>query len=113
MPPEWIITATPHPIDGTQEDDLPKDFLNHPSTQERVGEASPQLTLAAHIATLIANYCVDAYERKRVSPEGGIAQHNDSSSSRSQDVRKERSTRSIRQIFSDSVNLIVRLTDLV
>ncbi|KAJ4230958.1 hypothetical protein NW759_002941 [Fusarium solani] len=105
---EWIITATPHPVDGTQEDDLPKDFLNHPSTQERVGEASPQSTFAAHIATLIANYCVDAYERKRVSPEGGIAQHNDSSSSRSQDVRKERSTRSIRQIFSDSVNLIAR-----
>ncbi|UPK90819.1 hypothetical protein LCI18_001754 [Fusarium solani-melongenae] len=105
---EWIITATPHPIDGTQEDDLPKDFLNHPSTQERVGEASPQSTFAAHIATLIANYCVDVYERKRVSPEGAIAQHNDSSSSRSQDVRKERSTRSIRQIFSDSVNLIAR-----
>ncbi|KAF4984354.1 hypothetical protein FDECE_17103 [Fusarium decemcellulare] len=108
IPPEWVITATPHPVDENQEDNLPKDFLNHPSTQEQIREASPQSTFAAHIATLIANYCVDAYERKRTNKQEETTQNNDSSSSSSRGARKERSIRSIRQLFSDAVNRIAR-----
>ncbi|KAJ3549020.1 hypothetical protein NM208_g720 [Fusarium decemcellulare] len=105
---EWVITATPHPIDENQEDDLPKDLLYHPATQEQIREAMPQSTFAAHIATLIANYCVDAYERKRSSRQEKTTKNNNNPSFDSQSVKEERSIRSIRQIFSDSVNRIAR-----
>ncbi|CZS75245.1 unnamed protein product [Fusarium graminearum] len=101
---EWVITATSHPVDEVQEDDLPKDFLNNLAIQEQITEASSQPGFTARIATLIANYCVDAYERKRTSEQVDTSQHSDSSSSNSHDVRKELSTRSIRQLFSDIVN---------
>ncbi|KAM0294362.1 hypothetical protein ACHAPM_011329 [Fusarium culmorum] len=101
---EWIITATSHPVDEVQEDDLPKDFLNHPAIQEQITEASSQPGFTARIATLIANYCVDAYERKRTSEQVDTSQHSDSSSSNSNIVREELSTRSILQLFSDIVN---------
>ncbi|KAF5691998.1 ankyrin repeat protein [Fusarium circinatum] len=100
---EWVITATSHAVDEAQEDDLPRDFLNHPVVQEQITEASSHPKFAARIATLIANYCVDAYERKRTSEE----KINDSSSSNSHGGSEKR-TRSIRQIFSDTVNDIAR-----
>ncbi|CVK96227.1 uncharacterized protein FPRN_12200 [Fusarium proliferatum] len=100
---EWIITATSHAIDQVQEDDLPRDFLNHPAVREQITEASSQPKFAARIATLIANYCVDAYEKKRTSKEPS----SDSSSSDSHGGSEKR-TRSIRQIFSDTVNNIAR-----
>ncbi|KAG5792671.1 hypothetical protein H9Q69_008293 [Fusarium xylarioides] len=99
---EWVVTATSHAVDEVQEDDLPRDFLNHPVVREQIAEASSQPKFAARIATLIANYCVDAYERKRTSEKP----NSDSSSSNSHDG--EKLTRSIRQIFSDSVNIIAR-----
>lgn len=104
---EWVITATSHAVDEVQEDDLPRDFLNHPVVQERITEASTQPKFAARIAILLANYCVDAYQRNRTS-EGlnreslGYNSHRGSG----------KYTRSIRQIFSDTVNDIVRPTYL-
>ncbi|EWG52286.1 hypothetical protein FVEG_16962 [Fusarium verticillioides 7600] len=101
---EWVVTATSHAVDELQEDDLPRDFLNHPVVQEQITEeASSQPKFAAHIATLIANYCVDAYERKRTNEE----QNSDSSATNSHGGGEKR-TRSIRQIFSDTVNDIAR-----
>ncbi|KAK6716981.1 hypothetical protein SNK05_000182 [Fusarium graminearum] len=101
---EWVITATSHAVDELQEDDLPKDFLNHPDIHEQITEASSQPGFAARVATLIANYCVDAYERKRSSEQVDTSKDSDSSSSNSHDVREELATRSIRQLFSDIVN---------
>ncbi|KAF4452347.1 1-alkyl-2-acetylglycerophosphocholine esterase [Fusarium austroafricanum] len=91
---EWIITATPYPVDKSQEDDLPKDFLNHPPTQEEIRDSPSGAGFADRIAKLIVNYCVDSYERNRI---------------RKQEIeRSERSARSIRQMFSDYVNIITR-----
>ncbi|QPC65816.1 hypothetical protein HYE67_008047 [Fusarium culmorum] len=98
----WVWTILD--VDEVQEDDLPKDFLNHPAIQEQITEASSQPGFTARIATLIANYCVDAYERKRTSEQVDTSQHSDSSSSNSNIVREELSTRSILQLFSDIVN---------
>ncbi|CVK98105.1 uncharacterized protein FMAN_12205 [Fusarium mangiferae] len=100
---EWVITATSHAVDQVQEDDLPRDFLNNPVVRDQITEASSQPKFAARFATLITNYCVDAYERKRASEEPNI----DSSSSNSHGGSEKR-TRSIRQIFSDTVNNIAR-----
>lgn len=102
---EWVITATSHAVDEVQEDDLPRDFLNHPVIREQITEASSQPNFAACIATIITNHCVDAYERKRTGEE----QNSESSSSNSHGGSEKR-TRSIRQIFSDTVNNIVRST---
>ncbi|CEF71982.1 unnamed protein product [Fusarium graminearum] len=101
---EWVITATPHAVDELQEDDLPKDFLSHPDIHEQITEASSKPGFAARVATLITNYCVDTYERKRSSEQVDASQDSDSSSSNSHDVKEELATRSIRQLFSDIVN---------
>ncbi|EKJ69736.1 hypothetical protein FPSE_10052 [Fusarium pseudograminearum CS3096] len=98
----WVWTILD--VDEVQEDDLPKDFLNHPAIQEQITEAPSQPEFTARIATLIANYCVDAYERKRTSEQVDPSQRSDDSSSNSHIVREELSTRSIRQLFSDIVN---------
>lgn len=110
FPAEWVITATSYAVDTLQEDDLPKDFLNQPDIHEQITEAASQPGFAARVATLIANYCVDAYERKRSSEQANVSQDSDSSSSNGQVVREELSTRSIRQLFSDIVNKNVSAT---
>ncbi|QPC74606.1 hypothetical protein HYE68_005358 [Fusarium pseudograminearum] len=101
---QWVITATSHAVDELQEDDVLKDFLNHPDIHEQITEAASQPGFAARVATLIANYCVDAYGRKRSSEHVDTSQDSDSSSSNSHVVREELSTRSIRQLFSDIAN---------
>lgn len=110
FPAEWVITATPHAVDELQEDDLPKDFLSHPDIHEQITEASSKPGFAARVATLITNYCVDTYERKRSSEQVDASQDSDSSSSNSHDVKEELATRSIRQLFSDIVNENVSVT---
>ncbi|KAF5652742.1 ankyrin repeat [Fusarium sp. NRRL 25303] len=73
------------------------------AVREQITEASSQPKFTARIATLIADYCVDAYERKRTSKEP-----NSDSSTANSHGGSEKRTRSIRQIFSDTVNDIAR-----
>ncbi|KAJ4313171.1 hypothetical protein N0V84_009550 [Fusarium piperis] len=85
---KWLITATTHSVDQL-EDHFLNDVLEYIAKQatkegREVGSPSP-----LEMAKTIVNYCVDSYDRKPAEEIYGIDY-------------------SIRQIFSNSINKIVR-----
>lgn len=87
--PEWLITSTSCATDPAQ-DSLVKEILEYLNKQTDNGSHWRGPSSAAEMSRFIVNYCVGTYDRKRKG--GGL-------------LKEERS---IRQIFSDYMNQIVR-----
>lgn len=96
FPPEWLISASSHAIDDS-EDELLNGILDRLEKQGEAGGSDLQPGSTTEMSQLIVDYCVDSYERK---PKG----HDDE---RPEDC-KLNDFPSIRQTFSKSINSIVR-----
>ncbi|KAK7408038.1 hypothetical protein QQX98_009811 [Neonectria punicea] len=85
---KWLITATTHPIDQT-EDPFLTDLLDHIEKRAKAEGREVRSRSPLEMAKTIVEYCVDSYDRQPKSTVYGT-------------------NHSIRQIFSDSINKIAR-----
>ncbi|KAF4949398.1 hypothetical protein FSARC_13488 [Fusarium sarcochroum] len=89
----WLITATTHPIDCV-EDPFLKDALEHIRKRADVEGREVKSRSPLEMAKTIAEFCIGAYDRQP-------------------NLEKTYNTKkSIRQIFSDSINMAIEESDL-
>ncbi|KAM0497316.1 hypothetical protein ACHAP8_006806 [Fusarium lateritium] len=110
---EWLITASSC-ASSDVETRFVKDILEHLGKKEKEGSNRRGPRSPAELRDLIAEYCISIYERKYdpkdLKPEDkeeNKSQRQDQKQQQQQNVAGERE-RSIRQIFSDAINEIVR-----
>lgn len=94
---EWIVTATPDPMDSNSHT-LLDGVLERLKTLGQAGESSSQPESTSDMRQLLVDYCIESYERKPVEDEFD----------HSQDKTIPKIQRaSIRQLFSNSINKLV------
>lgn len=82
---EWLITSTTDPLDDTELKFIPA-FLDHLNKRAAAGEMYSQPETAFDMGKAFVDYCVGAYDR----------------------IPKGEPKRSVRQVYSQSINDIVR-----
>lgn len=88
---EWLITASPHPLDD-KKNTLVEGILDHLSKQREDGGSRSQPGSTFEMSELIVEYCIGSYERRPNSSRQTLGSQ----------------LLSIRQMFSNSINIIVR-----
>lgn len=99
---EWVISATSLPAD----DDEPAwvdQFIGHLNKRAEDGGTKSQPESTEEMVKLMVNYCVGSYER----PPAKDAADNDVSHTNTEELHW-RQKLSIRQIFSNYINVLVR-----
>ncbi|KAH9240602.1 hypothetical protein K456DRAFT_1719835 [Colletotrichum gloeosporioides 23] len=102
---KWIITSTSSARNDVH-DNLFTNILEHLQKQVKNGSRRVGPSSATEMSKVIVNYCIGAYERKRkrkVTTDGST-----SAQANAQKNGLPKEERSIRQIFSDSINEIGR-----